>query len=289
MEKVITPSVLFGLLAMFGWGTGSFVVASLTKKFGVFKVGFLIQILAFFPTLLLLPIIKEELILNQTWFYLSLIALIGSLAYISILKSYEQGIISIVVPLSSVWAIITAILSFIFLKESVVPIKIIGMSIAIIGIILISTDFRKVLKEKKIKIYKGVKWASLAALAWGVEMFLLAFFSRKLGWYTANLGLRFWNLVIFFLLAVLIKQKIPLLFKKIPRLIWLAILIDVFTLTTYNLGLVRGEPGVVSVIASTSPLITIILATLFFKEKIELIQKIGIFLILAGIASLSLV
>src|SRR4030042_981807 len=242
MEKLLTPSVLFGLLAMFGWGTGSFVTASLTKKFGVFKVAFLIQILAIFPTLLLLPIFKQELIFNQSWFLLSLIALIGSLAYLAILKGYEEGAVSIVVSLSSVWAIITAILSFLSLKETVTPVKIIGMTIAIIGVILISTDFKKVLKEKKIKIYEGVKWASLAALAWGVEMFLLAFFSRKLGWYTANLGLRFWNVIVFFLLAVFIKQKIPLLFKKILRLICLAILIDVFTLTSYNLGLVKGEP-----------------------------------------------
>jgi len=289
MEKVLAPSLLYGLMAMSGWGINNFFVASLSKKVGAFKVAFLIQVLAIFPTLLLFPIFKDEFVLNQKFLYLSLIGLMGSLAYFSLLKGYKEGAISVVAPFTSIWAVITAVLSFIFLKESVIGLKLIGMAIAITGAILISTDFRKIIEERRVRIYAGVKWASLAALTWGVEMFLLALFSRELGWYTANLGLRFWSLLAFLLLALLIKKELPLLFKKIPRLIWLVIVIDVITLTTYNIGLVRGEPGVVSVIGGACPLITVVLAAIFLKEKINFAQKIGIFLILAGVASLSLV
>ncbi len=289
MKPILAPSVFYGLLAMISWGTNNFLVASLTRRFGAFKIAFLIQIFAIFPTLLLLPIFKEQLVFNYNLIFLSLIALTGSLAYISLLKGFQEGTVSLVVSLSAAWAIITAILSFIFLKEPVSALKLLGMAVAFTGIVLVSANFKEIRKEKRVKIYAGVKWASFAALAWGIEMFLLALFSRKLGWYSANLGLRFWNVIIFFLLAILLKQKFPVLLKKIPKLIWVIILIDVLALTAYNIGLVKGEPAVVSVIGSAVPLVTVILAAIFLKERILPLQKIGISLILAGVASLSLV
>ncbi len=163
------------------------------------------------------------------------------------------------------------------------------MMIAFIGVILVSADFQKILKEKKVKVFEGVKWASIAATIWGFQMFILAFFSRKLGWYTTNLGLRFWSAIAFLILAILLKKKFSHILKEIPKLILLVILLDVFTFAAFNIGMVKGEPAVISVISSASPLVTIILAAIFLKEKIYLLQKIGIFFILAGVASLSLV
>jgi drug/metabolite transporter (DMT)-like permease len=67
------------------------------------------------------------------------------------------------------------------------------------------------------------------------------------------------------------------------------VLIDTFTLIMFNVGVTRGEPAVVSVISSAAPLIAIVLARIFLKETISLVQKLGIFLCLLGIATLSLV
>lgn len=289
MKPALTSSILYGLLAMSGWGTTNFFIASLSKKIGAFKTAFLIQVFAIFPTLLLFPIFKKDFILDQNFLLLSFLGVLGSIAYISLLKGYEEGAVSVIAPLTSFWAVILAILSFMFLKEAIFASKLIGMAIAILGVILISTDFQKIFKEKKVKIYAGVKWAGLTALIWGVEFFFVALFSRKLGWYTASIGLRFWSAIAFLVLVVLLKKRPSFLLKEIPKLIWLVILLDVFTITAYNIGLVKGEPGVVSIIGGACPLVTVILAAIFLKEKLYLVQKIGILLILAGVASLSLV
>jgi len=289
MEPVFTSSALYGLLAMSGWGTVNLFTASLSRRIGAFKAAFLIQVFAIFPTLLLLPILGKDLILDQNFLYLGVLGVLSISGYLSLLKGYEEGTVSVIIPLTSFWAVITAILSFVFLKEVITGLKIMGMIIAFLGVILVSANFKKILKERKVKVFEGVKWASLTALLWGFQMFFLAFFSKKLGWYTANLGSRFWGAIAFLILAFLLKKRFSHLLKKIPKLILVVILLDVFTFVVFNIGLVRGEPAVVSVIASASPLVTIILAAIFLKEKINFTQKIGILLILAGAASLSLV
>lgn len=289
MEKVLAPSLLYGLMAMSGWGTINLLTASLSKRIGAFKTAFLVQVFAIFPTVLLLPIWGKDLIFDQNFLYLSLLGILGISAYLSLLKGYEEGAVSVITPLTSFWAVITAILSFIFLNETITELKILGMMIAFIGVVLVSANFEKILKEKKVKVFDGVKWASLTATIWGFQMFLLAFFSRELGWYTANLGLRVWSAISFLILVLLLRKRFSHLLKEIPKLILVVILLDVFTVAAYNIGLVRGEPAVVSVIGSGSPLITVVLAAIFLKEKINFAQKIGIFLILAGVASLSLV
>lgn len=284
-----TSSVFFGLTAMAGWGVINFLIASLTKKVESFKVAFLIQFLAFFPTFLLFPFFKEELFLGRDFLLLSFLGILGASAYASLTKGYSEGAVSVVSPITSTWAIITATLSFIFLKERVVPLKILGIVTAVIGIILVSADFKQLLKEKKVKLLAGTKWATLTALGWGVNFFLLAFFSRKLGWYLANLGLRFWSALAFLGLANLTRKKLPYLLKDIPTLVWVAVILDVFTFIMFNIGLIRGEPSIVSVIGSAAPLVSIILAGFFLKEKVSFLQKVGILLCLVGIATLSLV
>lgn len=289
MQKALTPSVFYGLVAMTGWGTINLLVASLTKKIGSFKTAFLIQVFAFFPTLLLFPFFQAELSLGKNFFLLSLLGGIGALTYVCLTKGYSEGAVSIVAPMTSFWAVITAVLSFLFLREKVVPLKILGIITAFIGVALVSADFEQMIRERKMKLLTGARWGLLTALGWGINFFLLAFFSRRLGWYSANLGLRFWSVIAFLGLSKLKKERFNHLLRNIPQPVWAAIILDVLTFATYNIGLVKGETSTVSVIGSASPLVSVLLARIFLKETVSLIQRLGIILCLLGIASLSLV
>lgn len=286
---MFASSIFFGLVAMCGWGVINFLIALLTKKVKSFKVAFLIQFFAFFPTLLLFPFFKTGLSFGKDFLSLSLLGIIGAGAYTFLTKGYSQGAVSIISPISSSWAVITAVLSFIILKEEITSFKIIGIVTALLGVILVSTNFQQLFKEKKVKLLAGTKWAILTAIGWGINFFLLAFFSRKLGWYFANLGLRFWSSLAFLGLANLTQNKFSYLLKNIPKLLWAIVVLDVFTFMMFNLGLVKGEPAVVSVIGSAAPLVSITLAALFLKEKLSWLQKVGILFCLAGIITLSLV
>lgn len=284
-----TSSVFFGLTAMAGWGVNNLLLASLTKKVGPFKAGFLVQTSTLFPTLFLFPFFKEQVVLGIDLFLLSFLGIFGALTYLTCTKGYSQGAVSIVSPLTSTWAVITAVLSFIFLKEKVVPLKIIGIIAAVLGVVLVATDFKEIVKAKRVKLFAGAKWATLTAIGWGVNFFLLALFTQKIGWYFTNLGLRFWSALAFLGLACLTGNKLSYLLQNVPKLAWAVIAVDVLTFMIYNIGLSRGESAVIAVVASAAPLVSIVLARIFLKESISLVQKTGILLCLAGIATLSLV
>lgn len=287
MNAFLSSSIFFGLVAMGGWGVINVLVSPISKKIGPFRAALLIQVFALIPTVLLFPFFKKGVSFNIDFWWLSILGIIGAATFVSLTKALAEGSVSIVAPLSSSWAIITAILSFIFLKEELFFLKVLGIIIAVLGVILVSADFSQILKEKRVKLFSGTKWAYLAALGWGVNYFLLAFFSRKLGWYFTNLGMRFWCALSFLVVAFLFQKKGFQQFRSIPRLIWVVILLDVFTFMMFNIGLVKAEPAVVSVIGSASPLVSVVLAYIFFKEKISSLQKIGVALVLIGIASLS--
>ncbi len=101
MKPILTSSILYGLIAMSGWGTLNLFTGFLSKKISAFKTAFLVQVFAIFPTLLILPIFRKDLIFDQNFLYLSLLGALGSLAYISLLKGYEEGVVSVVTPLTS--------------------------------------------------------------------------------------------------------------------------------------------------------------------------------------------
>lgn len=63
-------------------------------------------------------------------------------------------------------------------------------------------------------------------------------------------------------------------------------LLDVIATTGYNLAVSRYEVSYVSVISSASPLVSVVLASVLFKDRTDIIQKAGIFLIIAGIMGL---
>lgn len=289
MEALPSSSVFYGLVGMFGWGVTNFLIASASKRHGAFRTAFLTRILPFFITLLLLPIFKIGKITWINFLMLCLPGFLGSVSYLSFTKGLSIGSVSIVTPIVSSWAIVTATLSFLFLNESLTLLKILGILTTLTGIFLVSTDFKKILREKQVKLLAGAKWAGLTALGWGLAFFLLALFSRKIGWYPANLGIRFWSAIGFLIIAFLRKKEINQLLAKIPKIIYLIAVADVIFFIAFNLGLLRGEPAVVSALAGASPLISVLLAAHFLKEKTVFSQKVGILLCLAGIVSLSLV
>ena len=77
--------------------------------------------------------------------------------------------------------------------------------------------------------------------------------------------------------------------SKIPwKLLLAAGILDVVAFTTYNMAVSKYDVSFVSVISSASPLVTVVLASIVFKEVTTTVQKIGIALIILGVIGLQL-
>lgn len=190
---------------------------------------------------------------------------------------------SVVTPISSVYAVLTVILGVLFLGETLNAIQIVAIFIALTGVALASTDIKNF---TNIHSSKGVINAFLSLIGWGVYLFLVAMVKDNLGWAYTTVYTSL-SITIFSGVAFIIFGKKTKTTKESIEDIFLVSFLYTLAWIFFNLGISQSLVSIVSVISSLSPLITVILAVLFYKEKLILNQKIGIFFILLSLAILS--
>lgn len=285
---MLSSSIIFGLSSMIGYGVLNVLISRASKKDNSFKVSYLIQILGFIATLLLYPFFGKGFIDIKFFLLLSVLGIIDTISYFALIKGMSMGAVSIVTPIVQSFAIITVSLNVLILGEEIGLHKMIEIAVTIIGIIILTTNLKLLVKEKTVKLVKGIKWAIVTFLGWGIGFFLLGIVGRNIGWYYANLGLRFWVVLTFLAVSPFFKINAVKSFIKVPPLIFLIAVIDTLVFLLFNAGLVKGSASLVSVFVSASPLITLLISTTILKEKLLLSQKIGVILCLFGIIFLSI-
>lgn len=279
--------LLISVFTMVSWGILGILVAKISRAVGALAAGFLIMFSALLLTIFIWPIFFSiPSIIN--WQAFIMLGVLGGGVYALFCHLLKTGRVSVIVPITSVWAVVTASLGILFLHEFVNPLKILSIILVISGVVILSVNWSK--KRKVLSIFSlQTAFALLAALGWGFYFFFLGPISKQTGWFSTTLLIRiFVTLTLFILLLPQLKKK-AVLFKKIPwKVLLSAAILDVFGFTGYNLAVSRYEVSYVSVIASASPLITVILAAVFLKEKTNFIQKLGMGLVIVGIIGLQL-
>lgn len=284
----IPEGIIFGIVAMIGWGTTDFFIAKAVRKTSVFKtfvwsqtigvILFFLIFLAFFkfPLLSLTPI--------------GIILILGFLvvfSYLVYFKGLQVGKVSIISPVAACWAVVTVILSLIFLNEMLTALQAVGVSLAILGAVLTSFKLHDLMKLKLRNLATGVEYAIITLLAWGMLFAFIDVLVTELSWFLPVFFIK--TVAVFYILTFSSVTKRSISFPKNVALF--IILIGVFDFVgflSYGIGLAYEYATIVAPIASTSPLVTIILARIFFKESLEMNQKIGIVSALIGLVLLSI-
>lgn len=280
---------LYGIGPLVGWGIQNFIIARISKGADAIKTSMSLHSLCLLLTLLLLPIFGIKKFDPAFIPALILSSVLMALGFLSYVKGFSEGSVSIVAPIVSSKGIITAVLSFIFLDEEITPLKMTGIIITFFGVILLSTDFRKLLQDKKVSLLAGAKWACFCTLMWGFSCFILAVICQVVDWYTANLGLRFFVFVTFLAISPFLRLNMVKVFTNLDKVLIIASIFDCIGAITYNIGLAIGDPSVVTVLSGASALVTITLGIILLKEKINAAQVFGILLTIIGVVALSMV
>ncbi|NTV23897.1 MAG: DMT family transporter [Nanoarchaeota archaeon] len=296
--------IIAGLVAMLCWGVADFIQALLVRKLGSPKVMFFSNVIG-----LILTFIFVFAYINRggtfqlsmfiiTWIVVS--GLIEALAAYFFMKSFEEGEVSIVAPISAAYFFITAILSFLFLSETMSVTKILAIFAILGGITLVSTDLSKI---HHVTSVKGVKEALLAMLFWGIYFFMLGILKKDLLGGNGTLEWRTHTAIIIFLLTgisngvfmiilSLLKKGITTAGDLSGKLVLPAFFANMVFYTvawlSVNYGLIFEEVSVVTSVSSLYPAITVLLAGIVLKEKLVTNQKIGLFFLFAGIVLISI-
>ncbi len=287
--------IIAGLIAMVCWGIGDFLQAIVIKRIGAVKNMFFSNIIGLVLTLLLfLPFLAQGKIIFNT---LSLLLLflacsVDVFAVYNFMRSFEEGEIAIVTPISGCFSLVTVVLAFVFLGERLALLQVAAIFIIILGIFLTSADFKKL---SEIHTTKGAKEALAAMFLWGVYFVILVLAKKPIlpgdRLSIAATIFFFTSIINAVLMSVFAaaKKGIPTQ-KEAKANLWVIIaMFGLFTMAwaAYNYGFVSDLVSVVTPVASLSPAVTVLLAVIFFKEKLVLNQKLGIFTILVGLFLIS--
>lgn len=211
----------------------------------------------------------------------------GGLIWLLFLYATKIGSVPVVIPVTNISIPLIALLGVFFLHESFSIFKGISIVLVLLGVILLSFDFKALRALQKKFVFTGVVPAFFAGLGMGTYSLFSTFLTRQYGWYNSSLLIRVGMVAL--TLCVILIGRTSIKIKEIPwKYVVGAAFVDTIGFAFYNIAITYGELSYVSVITSSCSVVTVLLSYLFLKEKLSRIQLFGFLFSIAGIILLQL-
>lgn len=294
-----SAAVVLGLTGACCWGSADFAARFTSRRAGAYRALFFMQ---FFGFILLSVYLKWTGGFSrgiapgwQPWAMAATAGLLNVAASLALYHSFEVGTLSIVGPVSSCYPALTVALSLLS-GEHIHLVRGTGLAVTLAGVIFASTSFAS-LKQKTTNdgseasvahLSKGVGWAIAAALGFGVMFWFLGFHVLPaVGASVSVWVMRLTAIGALGLVAGPVRQSL-----RPPRgMVWWGLfaagILDTGAFLATNAGMQMGLVSVVSVLASLYGAVTVLLAWIFLRERLEISQWFGIAMIFAGIVLVS--
>jgi drug/metabolite transporter (DMT)-like permease len=316
----LSLAIILGLTGALCWGGADFAARFASRRVGAYRTLFFMQ---FFGFIALSVYLKSRGGFFEgiapgwhPWALAALAGVINMIASLSLYHSFQIGVMSIVAPVSSAYPALTVALA-IASGERITALRGAGLAVTLVGVILAATTFTSAAastlnetaaKESATKetgakdsaaketaaketahLSKGVGWAILAALGLGVLFWFLGFYVVPAVGPTISVWvIRLTSFSVLALAAIPTRQSLKLPIGSVWWLLAAVGFLDTAAFVANNAGLHTGQVSVVSVLASLYGAVTVILAWIFLREKLERSQWLGIILIFAGIVLVSI-
>ncbi len=284
--------ILYGIIALLGWGLADFFAKRVIDRIGDFKALFWMQLLSMIPFFSLYLAVDGRFIfpINDYTMFI-LISILGIVGYFYFYKAIRLGNISIISPIQASYVVLTVILAVIFLQERLTIEQTISIAIVFIGLVMTGINFISLKMLRKVNLWPGVKEDLISAGCFGFHFLLIGIMVAKYGWLVPIFFFRVFNVIFLLLYTSMFKSdfRIKLAVKEnyIHYLFPLIVIFDVAAILGFSLGVNSTYVSIVTPVALSFPLVTVTLASIFYKERLDKIQILGIILLISGIILLS--
>ncbi len=287
----IQIATVSGLIALISWGASDWLTGKTSKKLGSFETDFVISL----PGVLMMAVILAFAGIHvpnlEVLLKITLVAALFTAAYLLFIKALSTGFVGIVVPLSSIYPLITLTLSLIFLNVVFVSSQFIAMLGIAAGAVFLA--YEKNHNKIPIKVlHQETALALGASLAWGLAFFVVNDIVQKVSWQTL-LGLLYFIgfAVTCTYLAIVHRSKTVEIMKKSLRN-RVGVLSGVIAMIG-NIAFYTGSEAaksviIITIIASGAPLVSSLLGAVFDKEKIGILRRVGAVMVVTGIVILNI-
>jgi drug/metabolite transporter (DMT)-like permease len=294
-----SSGIVLGLSGALCWGSADFAARFSSRRIGAYRALFFMQ---FFGFLLLSAYLKWTGGFShgiapgwQPWAMAALAGLLNVAGSLALYHAFEVGTLSVVGPVSSCYPALTVALSLLS-GEHIHWVRGTGLGVTLLGVILASTSFSLSKSKESIagieipaaRLSKGVGSAIAAALAFGVLFWFLGFHVLP----AVGAPVSVWMMRLTAIVSLgLVAAPAGKTLKLPGGMVWWSLLaagiLDTSAFLANNAGMEMGPVSVVSVLASLYGAVTVLLAWIFLRERLEISQWFGIAMIFAGIVLVS--
>jgi drug/metabolite transporter (DMT)-like permease len=273
-------ALVLALASSVVWGAADFSGGLLTRRLPTFGVTLVSQAAGFAALLVALAIRGD---LGGRGFALGVLAGVGGGAGLAAFyRALSLGTMSVVSPIAACSAVVPFVISL-ATGERPHALALVGAAVALLGAVLASAEERRSESRER---SRAIGLALLAAVALGVFIYFLGLGSREGDALSTLVGARVGSLVTLLLGAAVLRGQV-----RVPRASLAVVagvgLLDVGANALFAFASGRGLLSIVSVLGSLYPVTTVLLAYVFLHERLTRVQRIGVALALAGVATIA--
>lgn len=283
-------SALLGVCGMFGWGVYDFLGGVLSKRIGSFAPLLWSQVAGAVAIVLAALAVGSSLGVSRQALLLSPVAAVLYCGgYLLFFKGLEKGNVSVIAATMNTWAVVTMVVAFLFMGQRLSTTQTIGAFTIIAGATLASIDWGQ-LREQGFQLSLGVRETLLGAFFFGVYWNVSEIVSEDAGWLTTTVLFKLGIVVILLASSMLLGQARRTSDRSARTTFVLVAMgvIEVCAVAAVNYGLAIGDAILVSPIASALSVVTIVLAVVFLRERISVLQGLGMVVAVGGIVTTAL-
>jgi drug/metabolite transporter (DMT)-like permease len=292
--------ILLGLTGAIFWGLADFAARFASRRVGAYRTLFFMQFFGFISLSVYLKWmggfgsgIAQGW---KPWAFAALAGAINMTASLALYYSFQIGVMSIVAPVSSSYPALTVALALLS-GERLQPLRGVGLGVTLVGVILAATSFAPDVTHpltgapghERAHLTKGVGWAIVAGLGFGILFWFLGFYVvPAVGSVASVWVIRLTSMSVLAIAARPTRQTLGLPRGSVWWLLAAVGSLETAAFVANNFGLRTGQVSVVSVLASLYGAVTVLLSWIFLRERLERSQWLGVFIIFIGIVLVSL-
>jgi drug/metabolite transporter (DMT)-like permease len=292
-----------GLIAALCWGSTDVSAAIAGRRLGSLRVTAIVQATS-------LAVILALCVIRGSWFptriedvvVAAVTGVVAAGAYLSFFTALRIGPLSVVSPVVAAYGGLTVILAVLVRGETLSPLQAIGAALATLGVILTGLVSDGGWRSTKVA-GKGVGFAIIALVCFAVLTIGLAGPIQSAGWLPVLLTARIANAATVLSVVLVVftfrpPAAAPLLSgstDRVPGLLAVAILaavvggsLDIAGFVAFAIGLEQAPAWIVGLASSFGPVVSVIVATVLWHERLQPSQWLGVVGIVLGLVAVAL-
>jgi drug/metabolite transporter (DMT)-like permease len=276
-------AIALGLAAAVSWGVGDFLGGLQSRRLPVVAVVLGSQLAGLALVAVIVAIRGTGLPGGDFLLYAAASSLGGIVGLTAFYKALSIGAMGVVAPLSSTAAVIPVVVGLAS-GDTLSALQASGIALAVGGVVLASREASDEAKTSK-TVSRGAGLALVSALGFGFFFVAIAKASDADVVWAVCVN----RAVSAALLAAALLITRPGIGLRLVNMRVLAVVgvLDTGANFLFALASTKGLVSVVSVLASLYPIVTVVLARVVLRERLQAIQRVGAAAALAGVALIS--